>query len=266
MINGIMAQGIDETLDLAHKLFEMEQYESAVKLYRRVAFFGEDSLRASVYPQIARCYLYKGNYKESIFFYTLSSNTTSSDSLYNEYTFQRALCYILLNRPYNALQEVYSTHMDSSLYFLHKYHFYLGVINLKKNEISESQLHLLSASKSREHYNEIIEAYDNADLFKPNPRIARNLSIILPGLGQLYSGDTFNAANSFLLNTGLAALMVRITIKQSFIDALLSIGPWFHRYYTGGYTRSKQIAISRQEEKRNDLLQELYLVFDYYSY
>ena len=260
-----MAQDIDETLDLAHKLFEMEQFESAVKLYRRVAFFGEDSLKASVYPLIAKSYLYIGNYEESIFFYYLSSNTAPSDSLYNEYTFQRALCYILLNRPYNALQEVYSIHMDSSLYFIHKYHFYLGVINLKKNEISESQLHFLSASRSRDHYNEIIEAYDNADLFRPNPRIARNLSMVMPGSGQLYSGDTFNAANSFILNTGLAALMVRITIKQSFLDALLSIGPWFHRYYTGGYTRSKQIAVTRQEEKRSALLQELYSIFDYHA-
>ncbi len=266
MINGIMAQGIDETLDLAHKLFELEQYESAVKLYRRVAFFGEDSLRASVYPRIAKCYLYNGNYQESIFFYTLSSNTASSDSLYNEYTFQRALCYILLNSPDNALQEVYSTFTDNSLYFIHKYHFYIGIISLMKNEIAQSQLHFLSASKSREHYNEIIEAYNNADLHRPNPRTARNLSFFLPGLGQLYSGDTFNAANSFLLNAGLAALMVRITIKQSFIDALLGIGPWFHRYYTGGFTRSEQIAGDRQAEKRNELLQELYSIFDYYYY
>lgn len=262
LISGVMAQGTDETLTLADKHFDMHQYENAVKLYRRVAFFGDDSLKAYLYPVIARCYLYSGKYQESIFFYQLASNTASSDSLINEYTFSRTLCHILRNELNPALQEIYSVNTGESLYFTRKYHFFLGVISLKKNEISRSQLNFLSASESKDDYDAIIDAYNEANLHNPDPGTARILSIFIPGLGQLYSGDQFNAVNSFLLTGGLAFLMVRMSLQQSILDAAVSIGPWFQRYYTGGFTRAGEIAVSRQEEKRELLLQKLFSIFE----
>lgn len=260
--NYATAQGIDETLTLANKHFELKQYESAVKLYRRVAFFGNDSVKVSVYPQIAKCYLYNGSYQESVFFFELSSNTTISDSLYNEYAFSRALCHIFLNNFDYALQDVYTINESESLYFTRKYHFFLGIISLKKNEIAQSQLHFLSASNSIEQYNKIINAYNEIDPSNPNPDTARILSMFVPGLGQLYSGDAFNAANSFALSAALVSLMVSVALKYTFIDGVLSIGPWFQRYYSGGFTKAERIAINRQSEKRDELLSHLYSLFE----
>ncbi len=261
-VNIAVAQEIDETLALANKQFELQQYESAVKLYRRVAFFGNDSLKVAVYPQIAKCYLYNGNYQESVFFFELSSNTTISDSLFNEYAFSRALCHVFLNNYDYALQDVLTIYESESLYFTRKYHFFLGVISLKKNEVEQSQFHFLCASKSLEQYNTIIETYNEIDPNKPNPNTARVLSMFVPGLGQLYSGDAFNAANSFALSAALLTLMVSVALNQTFIDGVVSIGPWFQRYYSGGFTKAERIAINRQSEKRDELLQHLYLIFE----
>lgn len=260
--NYAAAQEISETLTLANKHFELKQYESAVKLYRRVAFFGNDSLKASVYPLIAKCYLYNSNYQESVFFFELSSNTTTSDSLFNEYAFSRALCHIFLGNFDYALQDVYTINESESLYFTRKYHFFLGVISLKKNEISQSQFHFLCASNSAEQYNNIINAYNEINPNKPDPKTARILSMFVPGLGQLYSGDAFNAANSFALSAALISLMVSVALKYTFIDGVLSVGPWFQRYYSGGYTKAERIAVNRQSEKRDELLSNLYLLFE----
>lgn len=261
LLYGAKAQGIDETRSLAHEMFDQQEYDSSVKLFRRVAFFGEDSLKALVYPYIAKCYLHEGDYSQGIFFFELASNTTGSDSLLKEYTFSKALCYILMDEFNYALQELYSIDPGQSGYFIRKYHFYMGIIHLKQDDIPGSQLHFLSAVKSREEYDEIIEVYNSTNLERPRPVTARILSIFLPGLGQIYSGDSFNAANSFLLNASLATLMLRIAFTQTFFDAVITIGPWFQRYYIGGFTRAEQIAIDRRKEKREDLLQELYRRF-----
>ncbi len=262
LFHGAKSQGIDETHALAHELFDQQEYDSSVRLFRRVAFFGEDSLKALVYPYIARCYLLTGDYSQSIFFFELASNTTGSDSLFKEYTFSKALIYILINEFNYSLQELYSIDPGDSGYFIRKYHFYLGIIHLKQDDIPGSQLHFLSAAGGREEYNEIIKAYNSINLKRPRPVTARIFSILLPGLGQIYSGDRFNAANSFFLNASLATLMLRIAFKQTFLDALITIGPWFQRYYIGGFTRAEQIAINRRIDKREDLLQELYMIFE----
>jgi hypothetical protein len=256
------AQSIGETLEQAHELFGMEEYDGALKLFRRIAWFGDDQVKAEVYPYIAKCYLYKGDYHQSIFFFRLSSNTTSSDSLFNEYALARALCEIILDNHGYALQELFQVNPGESEYFIRKYHFFLGVVYLRQDNIPESQLHFLSASNNQYEYNAIIDAYNAANLNRPNPGTARFLSVIIPGAGQLYSGDTFNAANSFILNSLLVTILIRMALKQTFIDAAMGIGPWLQRYYTGGFTNAGKIARNRKISKREGLLLELYSIFE----
>lgn len=259
---GTKAQSLDETHRLANDLFALQNYEAAVKHYRRVAFFGDNTIKASVYPSIAKCYLYSGSYNESLFFYQLASNTASSDSLYNEYTFNRALCNILLGNLDYAMQEIYSYNDYGSVFFERKYHFYLGIIYLKKNDINQSQFHFLCASKTPADFDKIVAAYNEINLGRPNPKTAKILSMIIPGSGQLYSGDAFNAANSFLLNAGLTILIFAVAIKQTFLDGMLSFGPWLQRYHTGGYTKAERIAMSKQSQKIDELLGKIYIIFE----
>jgi tetratricopeptide (TPR) repeat protein len=259
---GAIAQDINETLALANSLYGKGQYESAAKLYRRAVFFGNDSLRIKTYPRVASCYLSAGNYQESMFFYELASNTAKNDSLFNEYMLSKVLCHIMLNNLDYALQDLYSVNDGYSEYFGRKYHFYLGIIHLKKNEINESQFHFLCATQTTEHFNLVVDAYNIINPSRPNPSKAGIMSMFLPGLGQLYSGDKFSAANSFALNAGLIALMVYVAVQHTFIDGLLSVGPWFQRYYTGGFSKAERIAEVEQEKKREELLLIILNIFE----
>ena len=71
-------------------------------------------------------------------------------------------------------------------------------------------------------------------------------SLIIPGTGQLYSGDIKNGLNSLLLLSGIFYLG---TIVSS--SALVLIVPILCRYYIGGIVHAKQIADRKREEKKN---------------
>ena len=262
LLYDIQGQNLENTFALATRLYSNNHFGSAIKYYQRVAFFGNDSVKALVYPKIAESCLRQGNYTESLFYYNLSLNTTSSDSLYYEYLFSRVLCHILLGNLDYALHDIYGFHDTGSFYFTRKYFFYMGIISLKREDPTGSLSHFLNASNS-EIEKEMIElAFSGTDPGKPKPGTAKIFSIFLPGLGQLYAGDYLSAANSFVLNAGLVGLLLSIASRQSFMDAAVSIGPWLQRYYTGGYHNAEKTAIIKQQQKRQELLGRVYEIFE----
>ncbi len=93
----IKAQNAEQTMALADELFALQQYESALKYYHRVAFFGGDSLQVRVFPRLAECYFQEGDYQNSIFYWNLSANTVVNDSLRTEYLFRVCFAFICLS-------------------------------------------------------------------------------------------------------------------------------------------------------------------------
>jgi tetratricopeptide (TPR) repeat protein len=122
-----MAQSIEQTLELAKSFHAHGNFESASRYYKRVSFFGNDSLQAAIFPVLGQLYQEQGDFNQSLFYYRLASNTAPNDSLYNEYIFAQALGNILIGEPNLALQNVYSYVDYGSQMFTHRYHFYLGI-------------------------------------------------------------------------------------------------------------------------------------------
>ncbi|MDP2423664.1 MAG: hypothetical protein U1C46_01915 [Bacteroidales bacterium] len=257
-----LGQNVEQTLSLANSLFEMQQYEAALKHYHRVAFFGDDKQQAYAFPAIGQCYFEAAQYEKSIFYYELASNAATCDSLASEYLFAKVLCHFLLDNYDFALQDLYSFHRFESQYFSNRYHFYHAIISLKKNSPDTALVHFLNATYDSSQQQALVHAFRKARLNRPNPKTAMVLSILVPGLGQFYAGDYRNAANSFLLNSILFALSYSITLRNSLADALMSTIPWLQRYYMGGFTNAELIALARKNAKRNQLLLQAISIMD----
>ena len=96
----------------------------------------------------------------------------------------------------------------------------------------------------------------------PKPKKARILSTFLPGLGQLYAGDIKNGINSFVLTGVLFVLGINTAINLTLLDALMTVAPWFQRYYMGGYNRAENIAAEKFKEKQNRVFLSILSVYD----
>ncbi|MBN2212990.1 MAG: hypothetical protein JW723_01995 [Bacteroidales bacterium] len=248
------AQNIEKTLDFASRQFNTGNIKEAISLYRRVLYF--DSLNIYSYEvagNLAACYISENDYNKARAFSKMAGNLAPADSLRTELIFQVAYLYLLENNYNYALIELFGINVPSSDYFLLKRNFYLGVAYFQKTDYQKSIDHFLKCTDStndaqREALNYILEEINHINK-RYNPKTARVLSMILPGLGQLYCGEYKGAVNSLLLISGLAFLYINTIYHYSFIDASIAILPWFQRYHQGGYQNAGKAAIIKREKK-----------------
>jgi hypothetical protein len=253
------AQNLEETKAFADKQFLEENYHLALKAYKRILFFDKEAFKADCYPRIAHCYFKTEDFSKSLFYYDLSLSFTSNDSLRNEYIFKRVILYLLQHQLLFALQEVLSINEQQSRYFTAKKDYYLGVIHFQNNDFEKAKLHFKQCAENSTTADtlRIEEMFEQAKLDKPNPRTAKILSMFVPGSGQIYAGDIKNALNSILLTGGFATIFILTYTKLSPLDAIISVLPWFQRYYMGGVSKAEQIAYTKKEKKRQALFADI---------
>ncbi len=140
-----------------------------------------------------------------------------------------------------------------------KYHYYLSMCYLfDKNYLkAKNQINSLSYAHN----------IDQATLTKIFKKLDKNLgrkhrlytvmSMAIPGLGQLASGDYSDALNSFLLNAGFVGLFFYVEETLGLTDAVLSVAPWFYRYYIGGINNASITSQARQKELTERYILEL---------
>ena len=91
----------------------------------------------------------------------------------------------------------------------------------------------------------------------PNNKVAKFLSVLIPGAGQIYSNDLKNGINSLALNSAILYGGYLISIRYSLLDAVITVFPWFIRYYKGGYKNAEIIANKRFSMKKEKTLKQL---------
>ncbi len=257
-----VGQDIVQTLELAGNYRERGMFEAAAGHYRRVIFFGSDSIQAATFPRLAECQIMAGNYRDAVFFYGLAANTTPSDSLRAEYTYMRVLAHLLDDDPGPALQQLLSVPEQENPYFRKKTSFYMGVIHMHRQEGEAARQYFMEATADSLALDGISRLFDQAGLEHPDPERARRLSMFFPGLGQAYAGDRRGALNSFILVGALGALAGYTAFHYSLLEGFLSVVPWLTRYYLGGSQHAGNTAWEIRTGKYQGLLLELIEIFE----
>ncbi|MCH8331155.1 MAG: hypothetical protein IH946_07215 [Bacteroidetes bacterium] len=256
----VAAQTVKQAHGYADSLLAARGYTTALKEYRRVVFFGNDEYKKLAYPHIAECYLYKGEYKKAISYYDLAFNTQSNDSLRKEYILKKSLCYTL-NKDYTlALGEIFGLKTNKSDHFEKRKNFHLGILYFQTAEYEKAKEHIKVSVDTTDR----VLAVRIDSIFKANrkierlkPGVAQVLSLILPGLGQIYAGEIGKALNSLILTGGLAVLFVYTASTYSILDAILGVFPWYQRYYIGGSTHAGDMVRLKKKVRREKVYNRL---------
>jgi tetratricopeptide (TPR) repeat protein len=217
-----------------------------------------------IFNRLADIHYKNRDYKKAVVFYSHALNNTTNDSLKKRHLFQKADCYILLNKYQYALAELLSFN-DSILKSIEIRHkeFLMGMAYYGLEDFQKSKQYFLNAlhENNAEGHVRIEEIFSKRKfLHRPNPKLALILSLILPGMGQYYAGDIKNGVNSFILLSGIVYLGISIAVKYKFIDAVISVFPWYQRYFQGGYTKAEKIALRKRQAKRSERFNEILLI------
>jgi hypothetical protein len=255
------SQNLEYVIKFADSQYEQRNFAIATIEYQRALFFNnKDSLNEYLFKQVANCFFFQQDYLNAALYYDYSYSTSKSDSLKYELIFKKSACYILSLKFKYAMNELVNLNDSLPSYFEKKRNYYLGICYFGLEDFSKAENYFINAIDQKDISNKklIQELFRNKkDYMLPKPETAQLLSIILPGLGQLYAGDIKNALNSFLLIDAFIVLALSVSVNYTIFETFIAVFPWFQRYYQGGYQKAKQIATNKRKIKRNNFYHRL---------
>lgn len=257
----IVAQnGLDKYQTLADNFYREGNYSSAIELYERLLFFGDDKRSNQIYLPLARAYTVTGQYERASVHYNNAYNNQTVDTLRYEIVFESALNYILDNDTslaYSELLNIPETKISNRI--SDKLHLLMGTLDYKSGRYTGAKNHFLSITILNEDDKKYIQTFFKKTAKvnrKYNPIMVEWMSVI-PGLGQAWCGYYEESANAVLLTGALMILYMDVSSKYRVIDGLLSVYPWLNRYYKGGITKSYKLAVKKRETEKNKLFNSL---------
>ena len=249
-------QSIDQTFGFANKLYEDKSYQNAMEAYKRVLFFDNAGLYSkNIYPKMADCLFKLNQFQEAADYFDLSYFSTE-DSLSKDYfILKKVACFLILKQYDFADIEFLNLNANISDSLKTEKTFQEAMLRFAKGEFQTSEAAFKKITPDSIAVMQLFKK--NEKVSKISPKKAKIMSMIMPGLGQLYVGDIKNGLNSFILTAGLLTLGVHSALVNSPIDAAISVLPWFQRYYQGGFKKAEIIAAAKIQEKRYNIFNKL---------
>lgn len=265
LLSGVSLSGQDlaATIAFGDECSDRGDYGTAIEAYGRALFFSPDSAMTGVFTRLGECEELSGNYERAALAYQRAAESTYSDSLRIERTFDKTRCGLEMGQWLEALGDLYSLPDSLPLIQDRRREFYFGVIYFGLQEYQTCATHFTACLEPGSQGDSLLIdslLTDNPMMQRPIPKRAKALSIIVPGLGQLYAGDYRNAANSFILSSALITLAVYVGARYGLVNAFFTVMPWYQRYFTGGFTNAESIAERKRAMNRADVYQEVLLI------
>lgn len=255
LLQNLVAQNFNETLGFADNLLKNGDRDIALKAYQRALFFSEGENNLYLFKQIADISFMNEDYETANNYYGLAYNQADNDSTGTDLLFRKSTCHILSKNYQFAIIDLLSIN-DTSVTVKNRLHFYLATCYFGLEDFEKAEYYFKSCIDENS-INALRILFSGKGINAPSPKKAKVMSMIIPGLGQVYSGDLKSGINSLALSAGLIALVIKVSAKFSFIDGVVMVLPWYQRYYMGGYNSAEEIAIIRRQEKRNKIFSEV---------
>jgi len=251
----LVAQNYQETLQFAFEQYDNENYAVALKTFKRLIFFNTDGDLLPLYIAAGNIAIHEKEYETAQFNFGLAYNIAESDSLKNELLFKKAYSQILSKKYQYAIIDLLAIN-DYDIITKQKLNFFLGTCYFGLEQFDRSKKYFENCLKpgSKGAFDIL---FTHKNLYTPSPKKAKILSMILPGLGQFYVGSYKDGINSLALSLGLIIVGVRTATNSGVLFALVSVFPWYQRYYTGGFNKAERMSVLKRQNKRSDLYNKI---------
>ncbi len=256
----------EKLLSRADYLYSHQQYEPAIKEYQRYLYYsGQEDI--DVLVKLADGLYELQNYDLALQYYEQIYYLSDNPAVKFRSRL-REINYHIDHKVYNeALVVLYSVRSDYYDSYPEIIDFLFAICHYGLEEFEKSEDYFLDIAESDSTATkQIKEIFSNKKKFyKPNPKTISILSLFIPGLGQIISGDYKEGLNSFILVEGIGVLAVYVGFRYSIIDAVFTVLPWYQRYLLGGSDKAEKIAIRKRAENRNEIFQGILEVLEPYE-
>ena len=244
----------DPAVELGNSFFNLENYSQAITEYRRFLFFNPDAPEsAEISYKIGLAYRSDQLWIQAIQSMNSASQRTKNLEFRSKIQIDLAVTYLANNQPGLALLKLVNILSQPIPNQLYKHAFFLkGIaeIYLFSWEEARSTFRTYFGNTSRFHQ---IDVIISQAIKKPRKSgsVARILSTILPGSGQIYANNWADGFNALILNGLFGYTSFSVAKSGNYRDAsFLTLFLWM-RYYLGNRNNAKKIAY--QVNRKQDL-------------
>lgn len=234
---------IETQYKYADDLYKNKLYFDAITEFKRLLFFDEQkqySYEANF--KIGKSYKQGARWDDAIKYFTLADMNAKEDS--QKFNAQIEIVKVnILRRTTDRALQLLDT-LDNDFRFLNK-----------KNEINywrgwaymfaDNWKNASSCFAAIDSQHELKMLSDTIDKEKYSVSLAKILSFIIPGAGQVYTGHYFSGALSFAWNVLFGYLTIDSFIDNRVFDGIMTGSLLWMRFYKGNYKNAEKFA---QEE------------------
>lgn len=240
-----------EQLELADSLFNSQNYFDAITEYKRLLFF--DSLnhfRFYSNYQIGLCYKNGAKYSDAIRYFVLSEISAANDEEIFNSKIQQVRTNILRKTTSRA-EKILSEMENDRRFEQHKREikYWLGWSFIFSDkwkdayrifsEIGETNLAQICLNTHEKLY---------------SVEFAKYSSMIIPGLGQFYTGEYLSGLLSIAWNVFAGYLTINAFNQERIFDGIVTANLLWFRFYRGNFQNAEKFAEEKNTRIANESL------------
>lgn len=245
-------------LELAVKYVHNGNLDAAItEYYRHIYLHPDDAELRSVYLRLGIAYRDAGMHLECLrtLSQALERSTTRDERAHTR--LEIASANLIFDQPLQAqlvlLRILAAPPTDSTLIL--RTHLLLGVTNVMVQQWNDASYNLLRWASSRPNAPDVRASLsellaDTSDIPHRSPTLAKVLSAIIPGSGQMYCGEFWDGLNALALNGALIWSGYAQIMDKRYLAAALTGVPLVGRYYLGNLDHAERYASEFNDRAR----------------
>lgn len=231
----------DEVLSLADQLLEKGNYDSAITEYKRFIFFNpKGDQTGNAFYNMGLAYRAERNWQDAIDALSASILLAENPDIADERRITLATTliasgnYSLARLELIKIAEFSKSHLLclKASYFSGIASLYMYDWNTAKKSFNDFYLGYADRQLTN-RANEVDSVLSGAGRSYKSVRLARILSAVIPGAGQIYACDWRDGLNAFVLNGLITGFVANAIYRKDYKDALLIFSILSLRYYLG---------------------------------
>lgn len=249
-----------DPLILGDHFVKLNNYDAAITEYKRFIFFHPDDPRvAKTYNQIGLAYRSQSLWQEAVLSMRNAVLNAITPTDMSEFQLNLAVTLIVAKNYDLARLELIKVMLRNADDITYKRSLFLQAVTYIYQFRWEEAREVIKQYTTDDLLDQLLENAIN--LPHKSKKIARVLSAIIPGTGQMYAGKWGGGLNALMLNGALGYVSVDAILNKNYIDAALWTYFIFVRYYMGNLYRAETAADTvnqeQSEQAAENILQRL---------
>jgi len=255
-VQSIIAQSsIDEQFNFAKNLFEQENYYDSITELKRLLFYDDkNEFSYEANELIGYCYKYGAKFTDAIRYFTLAEiNSRNNEELYNS-----RIEIIRLNILRRTTERAHK--LLDSLETDNRFKERIGEVNYWRGWtyiFSDDWKNALSIFSEVDSLKELADISRQTVNEMYSVSLAKTLSYIIPGSGQIYAGEYLSGIMSLGWNVLLGYLTINSFVNERVFDGVVLANFLWLRFYRGSLQNAENFAAEKNLETSNRALNYL---------